>query len=200
MDFTTFGGAVTWIGAHGYLLLFLALLIEGPVVTAAASFLAALGQLNIVAVFFLAILGDLGADILYYAIGYFTRLFLVERFGYLAGMTKERVKIIQDHLERHAGKTILAIKLAPLIPGPGLAVVGASHYSPKKFAAISALITLPKVIFFMIVGYYFGSLYDRLERYLNYGGYLIVLAIIAIFTLRYLYGKLAKKISKNIEI
>lgn len=198
MDFTTFAGALAWVMAHGYGLLFLALLIEGPIITAAASFAAALGYFNLVAVFVLALLGDLLADFLFYTIGYFSRLTLIEHYGHRLGMTHARMMTLQSLLDRHAGKTIVAIKLAPFLPAAGLIVVGSSHMSFRKFAFVSFAITLPKVLSFMMIGFYFGYLYDTASRYLGYGTYL-ALAALLLFIIRYGYLRITASISKEIE-
>ncbi len=76
----TFSAATQWVLMHGYWVIFLAMLIEGPVVTAAAAFAVALGYFNLWAIFGLSLAGDLVADIIYYAIGYWGRITVVERF------------------------------------------------------------------------------------------------------------------------
>ena len=199
MDLTTFSGALAWIMAHGYALMFVAMLIEGPVVTAAASFAAAQGVFSIWIVFALAILGDLVADIIYFGLGYYTRLALIEKYGARFGMTKERTEKIQGLVNAHAVKTIVAIKLTPLIPAPGLMAVGATRMPIKKFALICLVITLPKVLIFMTLGYYFGHLYAEVSRYTEYAQYLIVVAVIAVLIIRYFYQKLTEYLAKDIK-
>lgn len=182
---------------HGYLVMFIAMFVEGPIVTAAAAFAAALGFFNLWIVFVLAVAGDLFADLVYYAIGYFTRLGLIQKYEARLRMTSTQMEKIRSQLQTHAGKTIVAIKLAPFLAGPGLIVVGASHFSPRRFTILSLAITVPKVLLFMGLGYYFGYAYDSVSQYANYGIYALVGALVLAFTIRYLYQKLSARIAKK---
>src|SRR5437762_2032987 len=111
MNTSDFSAVFAWTISHGYLLMFIAMLIEGPIVTSAAAFAAALGYFNIPMVFLLSLLGDIVADIIYYAIGYWGRLKIVDRIGPKFGLSKERMGNIEKLLGEHRIKTILAIKL-----------------------------------------------------------------------------------------
>jgi len=195
----SFAVTVQWVLHHGYWFLFVAMLIEGPIVTAAAGFAAALGYFDPLFVFILSLLGDLVADILYYAIGYWGRLAFVERWGHKFGLTTERMKRMEQLLQTHAVKTLLALKLTPILPTPGLMLVGATKMDLRKFTIISLLITLPKSLAFMLIGYFFGQQYDKLSRYVTNGTYLIVAAIALIFLINYLWGKFSARVGSKIE-
>ena len=199
INFSSFSGVVDWTLTHGYWVIFGAMLIEGPIVTAAAAFAVALGYFNIGIIFFLSLAGDLVADVAYYLIGYWGRATFIEKYGHFIGITKERIKKIDDLLERHAIKTLIALKLTPILPTPGLMIVGATRMPLRKFVPISMSITLPKTILFMVIGYYFGKAYDSIARYVDYGGYAIVLAILLIVIINYIYKKISLSISQKIE-
>ena len=196
---SSFSGVLQWTLTHGYWLIFVGMLVEGPVVTAASSFAVALGYFNISMIFILALLGDLVADVVYYAIGYWGRITLVERFGGKVGLTKERMERMEKLMKRNAGKTMLALKLTPIIPTPGLMLIGTTRMPLRKFASISLSISLPKTIVFMLVGYYFGRSYDKISRYINNSGYLIVIAVILIFVINHYWGKISARVGKKIE-
>ena len=192
-------GAAQWALAHGYWLLFVAMIIEGPFVTAAGAFAAALGYFNILAVLTLSILGNLVPDVVYYAIGFWGRTKVVNRFGKYLGATKERLLMAENLLAKHAGKALAAIKLIPLLATPGLIAAGAARMPLKKYIWWSIIITLPSSLIYLILGYYFGFAYDAIERYLNIGGYTVV-AIIAVFVLASYFGKkISKKIGEGLE-
>ena len=137
-------GALQWVLAHGYWLMFLAMLVEGPIITAAASFAVALGYFNIAYVFGLSLLGDLVADVIYYAVGYWGRMTLVARYGHYVGLSTERMLHIERLLQANGIKTLVALKLTPFIPTPGLMLVGVARMRLSKFTLISMLITIPK--------------------------------------------------------
>jgi membrane protein DedA with SNARE-associated domain len=147
MDQASLNTALTWIIHHGYWLMLIAMLIEGPIITAAAAFAVALGYFDLTAVFLLSLAGDLLADVAYYGIGWVGRKQLAERWGHRVGLTTERMQHMEKLLEQHTVKTILILKLTPVLPTPGLILVGALRIPIRKFTLISLLITLPKTIF-----------------------------------------------------
>jgi membrane protein DedA with SNARE-associated domain len=75
---------------QGYTLMFMLMLIEGPVVTAAGAFAAAFSYFHLWIVFVLSILGNLIPDVVYYAMGYWGRHNLIEQYGHYFGLTKQR--------------------------------------------------------------------------------------------------------------
>lgn len=195
----TFSAMVQWVLGHGYWFIFLAMLIEGPIVTAAAAFASALGYFNLFAIFGLSLAGDLVADVIYYAIGYWGRINLVERFGHHFGLTTERMKHMENLMHTHPIKTLLALKLTPILPTPGLMLVGATKMDLKKYTVLSLLITLPKSLAFMVIGYFFGQQYDKLSHYMKNGTYLIIGALGLIIIINYVWGKFSAKIGSKIE-
>ena len=195
----TFSVVAQWVIGHGYWVIFLAMLIEGPIVTAAAAFAVALGYFNLLVIFGLSLAGDLVADIIYYAIGYWGRMTLVERFGQRAGLSKERLLRIGNLLHDNPWKTLLVLKLTPILPTPGLMLVGAAKMPLRKYIVICTLIILPKSLLFMIIGYYFGRAYDTIAQYINNGTYIIIALISIIALIDYLFRKYSARFARRIE-
>lgn len=188
MHISSFHDAVVWVTTHGYFLILLAMIIEGPVITAAATFVVALGYFSLPLVFLFSVLGDLIADIIFYAIGYTGRLALIERIAPKLGLSIARIHKLEKQLHTHSGKTIAAIKLNPITPMPGLMLIGALRLPLRRFMLVCLLITMPKTILFMLVGYYFGTFYDTFVTKLNNVpltiGIILVVAIIFFFLFR----------------
>lgn len=195
---SSFSGVVQWVIHNSYPLLFVCMVIEGPVVIAAASFAASLGYLSLPLIFALAILGDLVGDFIWYAIGYFSRITLVNRFGHLFGATPSRMLKLKQLLEQHPLKILAAIKISPLAPIPGLIITGSSHLSPRKFAATVLTIIIPKTVLFMVIGYFFGNIYEKASAYLN-GIYTVIVILIVIIGIYYLYRALAVRLATKLE-
>lgn len=198
-NFASFTATFQWVLAHGYWFIFLAMLVEGPIITAAAAFAAALGYFNLFTIFLLSIAGDLVADVIYYAIGYWGRMAVVERFGHRVGLSKERLLHIEQLLHAHAWRTLLALKLTPILPTPGLMLVGATKMPLRKYTFISLMIILPKSLIFLLTGYFFGTQYDRLSKYVNNGAYVIVGVILAIILVNYIWNKATARMGRHIE-
>ncbi len=196
---TTFAVLVTWVIAHGYFLFFIAAFLEGPLVTAAAGVAAALGYYSLPVIIFLSVMGDLTADVVYYTIGYVGRRALINRYGQYIGLTKERVERLERFLKRNVGKTMLVVKLSPVIPVPGIIVIGSSRVSIKRFAIISLLITVPKSLIFAFLGFYSGRAYEHLSTTIT-NGQLIFFGVVVVVVAAYLgYKKLATYISNKLE-
>lgn len=190
----SFSGALQWVIAGGYFLTFLGMFMFGPIIISAAAFASALGYLNVWIIFAIAVFGDLGMDLILYAIGYFGRIGIVEKYGHRFGLSYNRMKKIENLIHSHPGKTLAAIKLAPFLPIPGLMLVGSTHMSAKKFTFINFLIALPKAVVFMAIGYYFGQIYDSLSRYVKNTEYVLLASVIAIFGIYYIYKKIMGKV------
>lgn len=198
MDGDAFGASLEFVTAHGYFLVFLGMLVEGPIVTAAAAFAASLGYFSLPIIFGLSLLGDILADGLYYILGYLGRVNIVDRLFRRFGLSHERIVHIEELIHEHGVKTLLAIKLAPFIAAPGLMLVGAARFNLKKFASVALAVTVPRSLFFTGLGYYFGSSYGAVEPYIDRVALIALAAIVAIF-LYVAYEKISKKISESIE-
>lgn len=196
-----FQGTVQWVLQHGYPLLFIVMLVEGPVVTAAAAFAAALHYLNIWIVLLLSVLANLIPDLVYYAIGYWGRETFINKYGRYIGITPERIAATEKLAAQHSGKSLFMIKMIPFLATPGLVLVGATKMDIKKYAFWSIIIIIPTSLLYLILGYYFGAAYATIERYLHAGAYVIGAAIVIVIVVAYLqrkyFGRLGKKI--NVE-
>ena len=196
----SFQGTVQWVLQHGYPLLFIVMLIEGPVITAAAAFAEALHYMNVWIVLLLSVLANLIPDLVYYAIGYWGREAFVNNYGHYLGITPERIAATEKLAEQHSGKSLFMIKMIPFLATPGLILVGATKMDIKKYAFWSIVIIIPSSLLYLIIGYYFGAAYNTIEHYLDLGGYLIAAALIIIVALAYLQRKYFSQLGKKIHV
>ncbi len=199
MFFSTLWPAAQWAIQNGYTLMFLVMLAEGPVITAAGAFAAALGYFNVWIVLLLSILGNFIPDILYYAIGFWGRERFVDRYGGYLGLDSKRLKHLEEMIEKHAVKSLVLIKLIPLLATPGLIVAGLMKMNVKKYLTWSLIIIVPSSLFYLVVGYYFGAAYSTIEHYIRMGGYLILFFLAVFFTLMYFERRFYDKIAKRLE-
>lgn len=190
---------LAWVSQQGYILLFIALLVEGPVVTAAGAFAATLGVFNPWIVFTLSILGNLIPDALYYWLGYWGRERFVDKYGRYFHVTKEMIQKLEKLYHEHAGKTLLAVKLLPVVATPGLIIAGVARVPIKKYAWWSAIVTIPSSGLFFLIGYYAGAAYSKIVRYIDYGQYALLGAVVLFIIFVYFNRKISRWISRNIE-
>lgn len=194
-----FATILHWLTHHSYPVMLLGMIVEGPIITSAAAFATTLGYFNLAIIFGLAIMGDVIGDLLAYSIGYIGRITVVRKFGNRFGISEEKMEKLKHLFEKHPGKILLAIKLSPFLPVPGIITIGSTHLPFKKFILIDALIILPKTLIFVLLGYFFGHAYDRIYKYLNNGAYAFLIILVIASLVYYAYKKFTAKISKNLE-
>lgn len=199
MHFASIAAVVPWLIQHGYFLMYLAMVVEGPIVTVAASFAAALGYFHFWAVILLAILGDLTGDIVYYAIGFWGRKKFLDSHGHRIGLPPARVERLEKLLHDHPGKALLLVKFAPILATPGLILAGAGRMPVRKFTAWCALIILPRTLAFALLGYFSGTTLRFATAYLGWGEYAIFAVIVLVVLGYYAIRKLIQVFSEEIE-
>ncbi len=180
---------VVWLLAYRYEILFPITIIEGPIITIIAGFLAFQGYFNIFAVYGIAVLGDMVGDIIYYSIGLWGGRKFIERWGYFFGITVEKISKLETHFSLHSGKTLLFGKFSHVTGMPILVSAGMAKMPFRKFVWFNFLGTLPKVFLLAIFGYYFGAAYEQINTYFNYGFFIVLLAICALGLIYFLSKK-----------
>lgn len=195
----SFSETVAWLRSAGYFLMFIAMVVEGPIVTAAGAFAAALGYFNIFIVLALAVLGDLVADFIYYYAGYFGRARFAEKYGHHIGLTRLRLRRMERLIKTHPKKTVTAIKLTPLLATPGLMLIGATRMPIGEYAGMVLSVALPKIVLFVILGFYFGHAYDSFSGIFERGEYFIPIAVAATAIAFYGYKKASAALANRLE-
>jgi membrane protein DedA with SNARE-associated domain len=188
-----------WVLQHGYPLLFIVMLIEGPVITAAAAFVSALHYMNVWIVLLLSIIANLIPDLVYYAIGYWGRETFIKKYGHYFGVTPERIAATEKLAEQHSGKSLFMIKMVPFLATPGLMLAGATKMDIKKYSFWCIAIIIPSSLLYLIIGYYFGAAYNTIDHYLHLGGYLIAAAAVIVIAIAYFQRKYFSRLEKTIE-
>lgn len=195
-----FSSTFSFVQSSSYALIFIAMVIEGPIVTTAASFAASLGYLNIWLIFFLSLFADIFSDFLHYGFGYVWRRAVIERYGQYVGLKKQMMKKLEKRLHNNLGKSMIVIKFTPILSTPGLMLAGALKVPIKKFMFYSFMITLPRTIFFTAAGFYFGLAFGKLMDYFSLGQYTILFIVLFIilfyFISKRFFGRIGNEINK----
>lgn len=195
MDLASFSGAFEWVLDQGYFLVLLAMVVEGPIVTSAAAFAAALGHFNVFVILTLSFFGDFIADLLYYAIGYWGGHNVAHKYGHFIGLTNERILKIEEYLKKHSIKGLVIAKFVPVLPTLALIAAGAIRLNFKKFLVVVTLVIIPRTLFFTGLGFYFGQAFDAVNRSINNIFYALLTLALLLTAVYYLYKKVATRIS-----
>ena len=157
-----------WLADWQYALLFPLAVVEGPIVTFIAGFLARQGSLHLPLIYPVVVFADLCADSAYYAVGRRGGRGFIDRWGRYLHVSERSVLRLEGHFRQHAGKTLLLGKLT-MGMGPAILVaagIGKTNY--RTFLVWNLVATLPKSLAFLMLGFYFGYAYEQINRYLGY--------------------------------
>jgi membrane protein DedA with SNARE-associated domain len=195
----SFGHFFSLLTAHGYVFMFILMLFEGPTITAASAFAAALGYFNINIVILIAIFGNLIPDIVFYSIGYWGRESFVKKNGKFLGFKKVNITALEKVFQENMVKGLFAAKLIPLLSIPGLVTAGVARIPFKKYLGWVSLIIACNSTFFLIFGYYFGATYKSFSQHFNTKIYLIIAFVLIFIVIIYAYRTILKKVVENVE-
>ncbi len=190
---------VPWIIAHGYFLFFVLALIEGSLVSTAAGVVAGLGYFNIFIVIAISISGDIVADVIYFAIGHYGRSIKKNRFTSWIGLSERRIEGVSKFLHSNTRKSLLFIKLSPLVGPPGLIATGALGVPFKKFFKIILIISVIKGFFFSILGFLSARTYIELSKFIAHNTYILLVISGCIITIYILYKKFTTNLADKFK-
>lgn len=183
---------------YKYYLLFPLVMFEGPIATIIGGFLAAQDLVNFFIAYIVIIAGDLAGDLLYYAAGRWGRQSLIERWGKYIGASPEKIAGLEEHFTSHSGKTLILGKLAHGIGSVILLAAGISRVPWGRFVMYNLAGTIPKSLVLMLIGYYFGSVYARLNKYVDVFALTTLSLAVLLVLIYWLIMKLSKKAEKKL--
>lgn len=172
----------------------LLMIIEGPVVTIIASFLASMGYFNIFAVFGLSVLGDVLGDLILYSIGFYGGAKIlpkVEKFLKISAATVEKLK---QKFHENSGKIIFYVKSTTGLSYITFITAGSLRMKISKFVTFSILGGLVWSSFLVIIGYFFGYAADKISQYIKFAGVIIFIAVVIFFIGLNLYKRRQAKL------
>jgi len=187
---------IAWLAQYRYVVLFPLVVIEGPIVTILAGFLASLGQMNLLICYPLVVVADIVGDMSMYAQGRWGGKPAVERWGHRFGIKPEMIVRLEERFKKHPGKTLILGKVSHFFGGPILIAAGMARMRISKFLWYNFIGTVPKSLILLLLGFYFGQAYEKFDRVFTYAGWAAVaLVVLSVF----IYIAIAKKSKKYIE-
>jgi membrane-associated protein len=156
-------------------------IIEGPIVAMAAAFLASTGVLNIQIVYGLALAGDIIGDILYYTLGRYGGEPLIDKYGRYIKVTQESVEKVKQKYFTKQKSLWQVITISKAMQAPSsiiLVICGLTGVNFREFFVITTVANIVKVLFFVLIGFYFGRGYMLVDQYLRYSWVLLIPLIV----------------------
>src|SRR5258708_21489081 len=178
-----------FLSNYKYLLLFISIVIEGPILMVASGILIHSGFFGLITAFLVIMAGDLFGDVIWYYIGYFFIEFFISKFGRLFGVTPELFDKSKKLFSTYHEK-ILFISKITIGFGMSLATLmaaGATRISFKKYMIINFLGELILVRFLLSIGFFFGQIYDSISGIMK--TYFIIGAFIGLFVFIYYFTR-----------
>ncbi|TSC70919.1 MAG: putative membrane-associated protein [Parcubacteria group bacterium Gr01-1014_46] len=178
---------------YKYWIIFPIAIFEGPIIIIISGFLVSLGYLNGVIAYIVVVVADMIGDSLYYSIGkYWGKASWIKKVGKFVGYDENSEKFLEEHFKKHKVKTFLIGKVTHGLGGSVQIASGIGKVKYSEFFVLSLLGTVPKALFLILLGYFAGSYYERINGYLHN----IALVTISIFVL-VLFFVISRKIQSN---
>lgn len=153
---------------YRYWIIFPIAVFEGPIIIIISGFLVSLGYLNGVIAYAVVIVADMIGDTMYYSIGRFWgKSKWIKKIGKYIGYDESSEKYIEAHFKKHKIKTFLIGKISHGLGGTIQVASGIAKVPYSEFFWLSLLGTAPKALGLLILGYYMGSYYERINGYLH---------------------------------
>lgn len=178
----------------GYPLMLLIMTVEGPIATILAAFAASLGFFNVYIVLALSMLGDIFGDIILYGLGYFGGAKTLEKAEKILKIKPALVLKIENLFNNHGKKTIFAVKSTTGLCWITFIAAGAVKMQFKEFLLGSFLGGIVWSSFLVIMGYFFGYAFERINEYIKYAGLIIFVVVVIFYVIVTIYKKRQSKI------
>ena len=159
---------------HGIAILFPLAVVEGPIATVIAAWLASIGLLDLRQVLVCVIAADLVGDSFLYLVGRLGLDRLPYRWRVRLGLTNRRLKALTQAFHTKATRILVIGKLTHAAGFAVLIAAGAVRMRFLPFLAANFAATVPKSLALAALGYLAGSAYGRIADWIYWGSALVL--------------------------
>jgi membrane-associated protein len=161
---------------YGLWLLFPLAVVEGPIVTVIAGWLARLGMLPLVPTALVLIFADLVGDVLLYSLGRSGLGMLPHRWRDRMGLRPDRLADLAAHFDTKGGRTLILAKLTHSLGFAALVTAGAARMPVVPCLWFNLVGTIPKTAALLAIGYAVGEAHVAINTWIGWGSVLIGIA------------------------
>jgi len=182
---------IIWFIKYKYFVIFPIATIEWPIISIIAGFIVSLGYMNFFLVYLILIISDIIGDILYYFLGKYYGIKLVNKYWHKIGLTQDKLEKLDISFEKNTWKILFIAKITHTFGMWVLIISGILKVKLSKFIFFNFIPNLLKSFILLYIWYVFGKYYKEIDSYLYY--YILVTFVVFILILvKYI------KSSKNI--
>jgi membrane protein DedA with SNARE-associated domain len=179
-----------YLDRYGYLAVFGGILLEDfglpapgeTLLIAGAAFAGVSGKLSIWLVALLGFLGAVVGDNIGFAIGHFGGRRLVLKFGRYVLITEKRLDRAEEFFDRHGGKVVLFARFVEGLRQLNGIASGVFGMHWRRFLVFNISGAALWVVFWVVVGYFFGNQLNAIDEALGPWGFFLVFTIAPILT------------------
>lgn len=175
--------------AHGLALVAPLAVLEGPIVTVIAAYLASLAYLDVRLVYVVVVLADLVGDSLLYGIGWRGPGALPGRWRRRFGVTEARMAALAGHFREQGGRTLVLGKITHSAGVVVLIAAGAARMPFWRFLGFNLVATLPKSLLFVVLGYTLGRAYSAIDGWIFRASFALLLLTVAMVAAWFFYRR-----------
>lgn len=152
---------------HGLLMLAPIAVLEGPIVTVIAAWLASQHLFDLWRVSLIVILADLVGDFLLYALGRWGLHRVPPKWRDRLGLRRGRLCKLGDNFRQRGTGILIFGKLTHSIGAPILVAAGVARMPLWRFLRVNACATIPKSLAFVALGYSLGAAYSQIDTWIG---------------------------------
>ena len=167
----------TIITNHGISILAPLAILEGPIVTVVAAYLASLHLLRLVDVIICVIIGDVIGDCILYAVGRGMLDWLPLSLRMRFGVSRRRMAVLMRTFRDNGVRVLVVGKLTHAAGFAVLIAAGAARMPFGTFVLANFLATIPKSLALVALGYVFGSAHGLIAQWFSLGSVVILAGV-----------------------
>ena len=164
---------IQFLTDYGYWIILPLMIIEGPIVTILAAFMASMGIFGVFEVLVLSVIGDIAGDMMLYGVGRAWGMTFVRKVGKYMGITESLVLKMERFFERHGGKTVFSVKSTTGLCWATWVAAGIVKMKFWRFVWYSFLGGIVWSSFLVFMGFFFGEFYEGIVERIKFAGWIV---------------------------
>jgi membrane protein DedA with SNARE-associated domain len=179
---------LTALNFWSYLVILVAVILEGPIATLLGGVWASSGRVNFLPVLEIAIVAGIMADTFWYYLGYFGREKVIDRWGRYLNLDAEAVAKMEDVLfGDEAGRVLFTTKLTSVLIIPTLIAAGMSGMGWRKVMRSMIVAQVLWSLALITIGFIAADSISVINRYVDNFGWMVFGALSLLFVGRLVY-------------